>query len=172
MTERKTVRAEALPPPSDGVRDDRLMPTDPYVLMSEFGVGFATTARELHLAGIEAQATNRLDPARAKAWADLRSVEKRLVLDLTFAEVPLSEPLPNGAIPMRFEPLAPPSIEALAAELPVPTIAPPAAISSDLPLPSLDAWQLAAELLAGEKPIPFVLSDPEPFINAAEERAK
>ena len=135
-------------------------------------MGYATTAKELHLAGIEAQARGRLDRARSKAWTDLRNVEKRLALDFTFAEVPQTETLPNSALPLEFGPLPPPSVEALADALPAPAVAVPPAVSQELPLPPLNVWQLAGELLAEEKPPAFSAPDPKPFIHATEENPK
>ena len=172
MTNAKITAGEGESPRPQGVRDERLTPNDAYALMAELSVGFSTTAKELHLAGIEAQATKRLDPARAKAWGDLRNVQKRLALDLTFAQVGETELLPSSAIPLVFEPLAAPTVEMLAAELPAPVVPPAPNTNPDLPLPVVDVWQLAAEILEAEPPPPFVLPDPEPFIENTEEDAQ
>jgi hypothetical protein len=154
---------------SEGIRDDALTPSDAYALMADLGVSYSSTARDIHRAGIDAQATRRLDRARAKAWADLRNVEKRLALDITFAEVSSRDGAREAGIPVEFEPLPAPSIEALAAALPVPAVSSGPTPNPDLPLPAVDVFELAAELVEAEEPPAFVYAEPPPFLSDDEE---
>ena len=172
MNDPTTSRPQTVPHVvNDAVRDEQLSPNDAYALMSPLGIGFATTAKELHRAAIDAQAAGRLDPPRAKAWADLRNVEKRLTLDFTFAEVPRGELLASASLALELEPLPEPSIEALAQALPVPAIVEPGIVSRELPPVALNIWALAAELLEQDARPAFSLPDPETFINEVQEDA-
>jgi hypothetical protein len=171
MTDKPEPNTEApVRAPAHGVRDESLTPDDAYAVMAEFGVSYATSAKTLHMAGIEAQATGRLSSARAKAWADLRKVDKRILLDFTFAEVPSPETCPaRSAIPLAFPELSPPTAQALAAGLRAPAVAMPPSPGIDLPLPSVDAWALADELVAGDRPAVLPAPSPQPFVRDTKE---
>lgn len=100
-------------PPLSPFRDPGLTDhDDPYELLRDVGVRFDTSMADLHRACQQAQRRGALSPARSRAWATLRSVEKRLLLDLLFVN-----PRGDGAGEPSDEDVAdPPAVRA--SELP------------------------------------------------------
>jgi hypothetical protein len=54
---------------------------DPYAQLAEFGAEASSSMADVHRAGLQAQCAGRLDSKKARAWAVLRSAEKRLLVD-------------------------------------------------------------------------------------------
>jgi hypothetical protein len=159
------------------IRDFELVPDDPYRALAAAGITHASTAKEVHLAGMQLQRAGALDERANQAWKELRNPERRLVLDLTSIALP---PTRSGAIPeppLELGELVPLSLDVLAdaLELP-PELAGLATLPPrEPPAPPLQGWELLGEALSElRSPTldlgpPPALTDDEPVLDSPQE---
>jgi len=159
-------------------RDDRRA-ADAYTIMAPFGVTPSSSAAAIHRAGRRAQKGDGHAGDIATAWRELRSIEKRLALDLLYhqpdgftgqgsAAAEPAVPLPERP-PLDLPPPGPPDLRVFSALAPAPI--PPAAIPDEPAAPRLDLpiWDLAIDLVARLPASTVVLELPASFLDHQEE---
>ena len=79
-------------------RDPQVAPEggDPYTELAPFGVDYSSSMAQVHRGGLEAQRRRLLTSGRTQAWRELRSAEKRLLVDLLYYQ---PDPAVFGAYP-------------------------------------------------------------------------
>jgi hypothetical protein len=89
-----------------------------YERMARFGLGPASSARDVKDASFAMTPEDERDPAVALAWEDLRLTARRLAVDLWSLEIPASGPVPPTIPPRERRQLPVALLVALAADLP------------------------------------------------------